>query len=75
MVADALTANGFAAHAEKYGDELQIVAENCPFGGAAIEHPSSAPSTAAWSRACSTRSTGRAGRRRRARALQATTSA
>ena len=38
-VADALTANGFAAHAEKYGDELQIVAENCPFGGAAIEHP------------------------------------
>ncbi|MGI9621770.1 MAG: helix-turn-helix transcriptional regulator [Acidimicrobiales bacterium] len=38
-VADALTANGFAAHAEKFGDDLQIVAENCPFGGAAIEHP------------------------------------
>ncbi len=38
-VADALTANGFAAHAEKFGDSLQIVAENCPFGGAAIEHP------------------------------------
>jgi predicted ArsR family transcriptional regulator len=39
MVADALTANGFAAHAEKLGDSLRIVAENCPFGGAAIEHP------------------------------------
>ncbi len=38
-VADALTAHGFAAHAEKLGDHLQIVAENCPFGGAAIEHP------------------------------------
>jgi predicted ArsR family transcriptional regulator len=38
-VADALTAHGFAAHAEDGDDELRIVAENCPFGGAAIEHP------------------------------------
>ncbi len=38
-VADALTAHGFAAHAEKHGEQLQIVAENCPFGGAAIAHP------------------------------------
>lgn len=38
-VADALTANGFAAHAEKHGFELRIVSEHCPFGGAAIEHP------------------------------------
>jgi predicted ArsR family transcriptional regulator len=38
-VADALTAHGFAAHAEKHGDELRIVAEHCPFGGAAVEHP------------------------------------
>lgn len=38
-VADALTAHGFAAHAEDADDELRIVAENCPFGGAAIEHP------------------------------------
>lgn len=38
-VADALTANGFSAHAEKDGEELKIVSENCPFGGAAIEHP------------------------------------
>ncbi len=38
-VADALTAHGFAAHAEKSGDDLRIVADNCPFGGAAIEHP------------------------------------
>jgi predicted ArsR family transcriptional regulator len=38
-VADALSAHGFAAHAEKHGDELRIVAEHCPFGGAAIEHP------------------------------------
>ena len=39
VVADALSAHGFAAHAEKHGDELRIVAEHCPFGGAAIEHP------------------------------------
>jgi len=38
-VADALTAHGFAAHAEKQGDELRIVAQHCPFGDAAIEHP------------------------------------
>jgi predicted ArsR family transcriptional regulator len=38
-VADALTAHGFAAHAERTGDQLRIVSEHCPFGGAAIEHP------------------------------------
>jgi predicted ArsR family transcriptional regulator len=38
-VADALTAHGFAAHAEKRNNELRIVSENCPFGGAAIENP------------------------------------
>ena len=38
-VADALTAHGFAAHAEKHGTELRIVSEHCPFGGAAIENP------------------------------------
>ena len=38
-VADALSAHGFAAHAEKHGTELRIVAENCPFGDAAVEHP------------------------------------
>ncbi|HEX8802970.1 MAG TPA: helix-turn-helix domain-containing protein [Acidimicrobiales bacterium] len=38
-VADALTAHGFAAHAERHGDRLRIVSEHCPFGGAAIEHP------------------------------------
>jgi predicted ArsR family transcriptional regulator len=38
-VADALTAHGFAAHAESNGDELRIVSDHCPFGGAAIEHP------------------------------------
>ena len=38
-VADALTAHGFAAHAEKQGNELRIVTEHCPFGDAAIEHP------------------------------------
>jgi len=38
-VADALTAHGFSAHAEKAGDELRIVSENCPFGDVAIEHP------------------------------------
>jgi predicted ArsR family transcriptional regulator len=38
-VADALTAHGFAARAEKHGNELRIVSEHCPFGGAAVEHP------------------------------------
>ena len=39
VVADALTAHGFAAHAERRNDELRIVSEHCPFGGAAIENP------------------------------------
>ena len=38
-VADALTAHGFAAHAEKHGNELRIVSEHCPFGGAEVVHP------------------------------------
>jgi len=38
-VADALSAHGFAAHAEQHGDQLRIVSENCPFGDTAIEHP------------------------------------
>ena len=39
-VADALSAHGFAARAEATdGDEYQIVAQNCPFGDAAVEHP------------------------------------
>ncbi|MGH9242826.1 MAG: helix-turn-helix transcriptional regulator [Acidimicrobiales bacterium] len=39
VVADALTAHGFAAHAERSGNELRIVSEHCPFGAVAIEHP------------------------------------
>jgi predicted ArsR family transcriptional regulator len=31
-VADALTAHGFAAHAERHRDGLRIVSEHCPFG-------------------------------------------
>jgi predicted ArsR family transcriptional regulator len=38
-VADALTAHGFAAHAESKGDELTIVSECCPFGDTATEYP------------------------------------
>jgi predicted ArsR family transcriptional regulator len=38
-VADALSAHGFAAHAEKAGTKLRIVTEHCPFGAAAVEHP------------------------------------
>lgn len=38
-VADALSAHGFAAHAEKEGTKLRIVTEHCPFGEAAVEHP------------------------------------
>jgi predicted ArsR family transcriptional regulator len=38
-VADALTAHGFAAHAEGRGNQLRIVNNNCPFGTTAVEHP------------------------------------
>src|SRR5262249_6258256 len=38
-VADALTAHGFAAHAEARGGSLAIIAEHCPFGTMAVEHP------------------------------------
>jgi predicted ArsR family transcriptional regulator len=38
-VADALTAHGFAAHAEARGGSLAIIAEHCPFGDAAKAHP------------------------------------
>jgi predicted ArsR family transcriptional regulator len=38
-VADALTAHGFAAHAEPHANGLQLVSDHCPFGSAAIEHP------------------------------------
>jgi predicted ArsR family transcriptional regulator len=38
-VADALTAHGFAAHAESKDGRLRIISEHCPFGDAAIEHP------------------------------------
>ncbi len=37
--ADALTAHGFAAHAEKRNGKLRIVSEHCPFGDTVIEHP------------------------------------
>ena len=38
-VADALTAHGFAAHAESRGTVLQLVHEHCPFGEAAQRYP------------------------------------
>ncbi|HET9443048.1 MAG TPA: helix-turn-helix domain-containing protein [Acidimicrobiales bacterium] len=39
-VADALTAHGFAAHAEARGNgSLAIINEHCPFGAAAHENP------------------------------------
>ena len=38
-VADALTAHGFAAHAEERGGELTIVSECCPFGDTAHRYP------------------------------------
>jgi predicted ArsR family transcriptional regulator len=38
-VADALTAHGFAAHAEARGAGLAIIAEHCPFGTTAQQHP------------------------------------
>jgi predicted ArsR family transcriptional regulator len=38
-IADALTAHGFAAHAEDRGGATAVVAEHCPFGEAATAHP------------------------------------
>ena len=38
-VADALTAHGFAAHAESSDGRLTIVSECCPFGEAAQPYP------------------------------------
>jgi predicted ArsR family transcriptional regulator len=38
-IADALTAHGFAAHAEDRGSSTAVVAEACPFGDAAAQHP------------------------------------
>jgi predicted ArsR family transcriptional regulator len=38
-IADALTAHGFAAHAEDRGESTAVVSEHCPFGEAAASHP------------------------------------
>lgn len=38
-VADALTAHGFAAHADQRNNRLRIINNHCPFGDVAIEHP------------------------------------
>ena len=38
-VADALTAHGFAAHAEAQGATTSIVRDHCPFGELATQHP------------------------------------
>jgi predicted ArsR family transcriptional regulator len=38
-VADALTAHGFAAHADQRNNQLRIINNHCPFGEVAIEHP------------------------------------
>ncbi|MFW2334231.1 helix-turn-helix transcriptional regulator [Ilumatobacter sp.] len=38
-VAVALTAHGFAAHAESRNDQLRIINDHCPFGDVALDHP------------------------------------
>ncbi|HLX78586.1 MAG TPA: hypothetical protein VKR27_06840 [Acidimicrobiales bacterium] len=38
-VADALTAHGFAAHAEDHDATTWVVREHCPFGELVLEHP------------------------------------
>jgi predicted ArsR family transcriptional regulator len=38
-VADALTAHGFAAHADQRNNQLRIINNHCPFGDVAMEHP------------------------------------
>jgi predicted ArsR family transcriptional regulator len=39
VIAETLTAHGFAAHAEEQGAGTAVVAEQCPFGTAATSHP------------------------------------
>lgn len=39
VVAEMLTAHGFAAHAENQGHGTAVIAEQCPFGSAAASHP------------------------------------
>ena len=39
VVAEALSAQGFAAHTEGGNGTLELVAEHCPFGDAVVEHP------------------------------------
>jgi len=38
-IAETLTAHGFAAHAVDRGSATAVVAEQCPFGDAAVTHP------------------------------------
>lgn len=38
-VADALSAHGFAAHADQRNNQLRIVNNHCPFGDVAIDNP------------------------------------
>jgi len=38
-VADALTAHGFAAHAESRGRSLALIKDSCPFFDTAMQHP------------------------------------
>jgi predicted ArsR family transcriptional regulator len=39
VVADTLTAHGFAAHAEDRGEKTAVIAEQCPFGDASHTNP------------------------------------
>lgn len=39
LAADALTAHGFATHAERHNNGLRLVSQHCPFGDAAIQNP------------------------------------
>jgi predicted ArsR family transcriptional regulator len=39
VVADTLTAHGFAAHAEDRGETTAVIAEQCPFGDASSTNP------------------------------------
>jgi predicted ArsR family transcriptional regulator len=39
VIAETLTAHGFAAHAEDQGDRTAVIAEQCPFGDASTTNP------------------------------------
>ena len=51
-IADALTAHGFAAHAEARGGSLALIKDTCPFFDTAKQHPVICAVDRGWCGAC-----------------------